>query len=72
MAFLTNMGVAGILCIFKVVPGGKAGKEVLASSRSVFLEKFSANNFALADAERNTSTISAPLSAGLITFSPSF
>ena len=34
---------------------GKAGKEIPESSRLGFLEKFSANNFALSDAEENTS-----------------
>ena len=33
----------------------KTGKEIPESSRFEFLEKFSANNFALSDAEDNTS-----------------
>ena len=34
---------------------GKTGKEIPESSRLEFFEKFSANNFALSDAEDNTS-----------------
>ena len=33
----------------------KTGKEIADSSKLEFLEKFSANNFALSDAEDNTS-----------------
>ena len=40
---------------------GKTGKEISESSRLQFLEKFSANNFALSDAEDNTS---GPLNRG--------
>ena len=40
---------------------GKAGKEIPESSRLGFLEKFSANNFALSEAEDNTS---GPLNTG--------
>ena len=54
MAFLTILGGTEILCSFKLVLGGKTGKEIPESSRSEFLEKFSANNFALSDAEDNT------------------
>ena len=50
MTFLTILGVTEILCSFKLVLDGKTGKE---SSRLEFLEKFSANNFALSDAEDN-------------------
>ena len=50
MTFLTILGVTAILWSFKLVPEGKAGKEIPGSSR---LEKFSANNFALPDAEDN-------------------
>ena len=49
------MEVKEILCSFKLVLGGKTGKEIPESSRLEFLEKFSANNFALWDAEDNTS-----------------
>ena len=55
MTFLTILGVTEILCSFKLVPEGKKGKEILESSRLEFLEKFSPNNFALSDAEDNTS-----------------
>ena len=40
---------------------GKTGKEIPESSRFEFLEKFSGNNFALSDAEDNTSR---PLNRG--------
>ena len=43
MTFLTILGVTEILCSFKLVLGGKAGKEVPKPSRLEFLEKFSAN-----------------------------
>ena len=55
MTFLTILGVTEILCSFKLVLEGKAGKEIAESSRLEFKEKFSANNFALSDAEDNTS-----------------
>ena len=48
------MGVTEILCSFKLVLEGKRGKETTESSRLEFKEKFSANNFALSDAEDNT------------------
>ena len=54
MTFLTILGVTEILCSFKLVLEGKTGKEIPDSSRLEFLEKFSANNFALLDAEDNT------------------
>ena len=50
-----------ILCSFKLVPEVKTGKETPESSRLKFKEKFSANNFALSDAEDNTS---GPLNRG--------
>ena len=53
MTFLTILGVTEILCSFKLVLEGKTGKEIPESSRLEFLEKFSANNFALSDAEDN-------------------
>ena len=40
---------------FKLVLEGKIGKEILESSRLEFIEKFLTNNFALSDAEDNTS-----------------
>ena len=55
------MGDTEILCSFKLVLEGKTGKEIPESSRLEFLEKFSANNFALSDAEDNTSE---PLNRG--------
>ena len=50
-----------ILCSFRLVLEEKTGKEIPESSRLEFLEKFSANNFALSDAEDNTSR---PLNRG--------
>ena len=61
MTFLTILGVTEILFSFRLVPEGKTGKEIPESSRLEFLEKFSANNFALSDAEDNTS---GPLNRG--------
>ena len=55
MTFLTILGVTEVLCSFKLVLEGKTGKEIPESSRLEFLEKFSGNNFALSDAEDNTS-----------------
>ena len=54
MTFLTILGVTEILCSFKLVLEWKTGKVIPESSRLEFLEKFSANNFALSDAEDNT------------------
>ena len=53
MTFLTILGVTEILCSFRLVLEGKTGKEIPKSSRLEFLKKFSANNFALSDAEDN-------------------
>ena len=61
MIFLTILGVMEILCSFRLVLEGKTGKEIPESSRFEFLEKFLANNFALSDAEDNTS---GPLNRG--------
>ena len=44
-----------ILCSFRLVLEGKAGKEIPDSSRLELLEKFLANNFGLSDAEDSTS-----------------
>ena len=55
MTFTTNLGVTEILCSFRLVLEGKTGKEISESSRLQFLEKYLANNFALSDAEDNTS-----------------
>ena len=61
MTFLTTLGVIKILCSFRLVLEGKTGKEIPESSRLEFLEKFLANNFALSEAEDNTS---GPLNRG--------
>ena len=50
-----------ILRSFKLVLEGKTGKDIPESSRFEFLEKLLANNFALSDAEDNTSD---PLNRG--------
>ena len=63
MIFLTILGVVEMLCSFRVIQEGKTGKEIPESSRLAFLEKFSANSFALSDAEDNTS---GPLNRGVI------
>ena len=47
MTLLTILGVTEILCSFRVVLEGETGKEIPKFSRLEFLEKFSANNFAL-------------------------
>ena len=67
MTFLTILGVTEVLYSFKLVLDGKSGKEIPESSRK-FLENFSANNFALSDAEDNTS---GPLNRGSIEDIPS-
>ena len=61
MTFLTILGVTEILYSFRLVLEGKIGKEIPESSRLEFLEKFLANNFALSEAEDNTS---GPLNRG--------
>ena len=55
MTFLAILGDIAKLCSFRLVLEGKTSKEILESSRLEFLEKFLANNFALSDAEDNTS-----------------
>ena len=55
MTFSTILGVTEILYSFRLVQEEKTGKEIPQLSRLEFLEKFSANNFALSDAEDNTS-----------------
>ena len=50
-----------ILCSFRLVLEGKTGNEIPESSRLELLGKFLANNFALSDAEDNTSS---PLNRG--------
>ena len=61
MTFLTTLGVTEILCSFKLVLEAKTGKEIPESSKLEFIEKNSANNCALSDAEDNTS---GPLNRG--------
>ena len=51
MTFLTILGVTEILCSFRLVLEENTGKEI----------QFLANNFALSDAENNTSV---PLNTG--------
>ena len=51
------MEVTEILCSLKLVLEGKTCKQVPESSRSAFLKKFSANKFALSDAEGDTSRL---------------
>ena len=55
MTFLTIFKVTEILCSFTLVLEGKTDKEIPQSSRLELLEKFLVNNFALSDAEDNTS-----------------
>ena len=55
MTFLTILVVMEILCSFRLVLEAKTSKEIPESSRLEFIEKFSANIFALSDAEDNTS-----------------
>ena len=61
MNFLTILGVMEILCSFRLVLEGKAGKEIPEPSRLEFLEKILANNFVLSDAEDN---VFGPLNRG--------
>ena len=61
MTFLTILGVTEILYSFRLVLERTMGKEILESSSLEFLEQFLANNFALLDAEDNTS---GPLNRG--------
>ena len=67
MTFLTILGVTEILCSFWLVLERETGKEIPKSSRLEFREKFLGNNFALSDAENNTS---GPLNWGDITDLP--
>ena len=57
MNFLSILEVMEILCNFRLVLEGKTGKEIPESSRLEFLEKFSANNFALSDEKDSTSSL---------------
>ena len=44
LTFLANLGVTGILCIFRVVLKRKASKEAPGSSRLGFLKSFQQTN----------------------------
>ena len=55
MNFLTILVVTEILYSFRLGLEGKTGKEIPESPTLEFLQKFSANNFAVSDAEENTS-----------------
>ena len=57
MTILTILGVMEILCNFRLALEEKLGKEISESSQFEFSEKFSANNFALSDAQDNTSNL---------------
>ena len=72
MTFLTILGVIEILCSFKLVLEGKTGKDIPESSRLKFLEKFSANNFSLSDAEDNTGITDLPLLITLLVICQKF
>ena len=63
MTFLIILGVTEILSSVKLVLEGKTGKVIPKSSRLEFLERFSANNFALLDADDNTY---GPFNSGII------
>ena len=55
MTFLNILEATEILHSFRLVLEVKTGREIPELSRLEFLEKFSANNFALSGAEDNTS-----------------
>ena len=55
MKFLTMLEITEILCSFRLVLEGKAVRKISDSSKLVFSEKFSGNNYTLLDAENNTS-----------------
>ena len=57
MTFLTILRVMEILCGFRSILKEKTGKEISESLKLELLEKFLANNFALSDAEDNTSKL---------------
>ena len=61
MTFLTILGGTEILRSFRLVLEGETSKEIPETLRLEILEKFSGNNFALSDAEGNTSR---PLNRG--------
>ena len=53
MTFLTILGVIEILCSFRLVLEGKAGKEIPKSTRLQFLS----NNFALSEARQHPQAV---------------
>ena len=57
MTFLNILRILAILSIYRLVLEGKTGREIPESSRLEFLEKLLVNNFALSDAEGNTSKL---------------
>ena len=67
MTFLTILAVTFLVITARLVLERKTGKEIPKSSGLEFLEKFSANNFTLSDAEDNTSGL---LNRGGIADSP--
>ena len=63
MTFIANLGAIEVLCRFKSVLEGKAGKKIPDSLRPKLFEFFSANNFVLSDREKNNN---GPLKRGVI------
>ena len=55
VTILTNSKVKGLSYSFRLVLEGKTSRDITWSSRSEFLEKYSANSFALSYAEDNSS-----------------
>ena len=53
----TILGVTEILCSFRLVLEGKTGKKMPVTSRLEISGKFSANDFALSDAEDSTTVL---------------
>ena len=51
---ITNLGVTGTLCSFRVVLERKVGKEICKSLRLECIERILANKFALPDADNKT------------------
>ena len=57
MIFLTILGVTEVLWSFRLDLEGKTGKEIPKSWRLEFSEKFLTSNFALSNADDNTSRL---------------
>ena len=57
MTLLTTLVVIKVLCILRLVPEGKTGKEIPEPLRSELLEKSLANNSALTEGEDNPSRL---------------